>query len=289
MTVSKAGPTREIQRTSVADVEASLTFIVPQETKPYFLSSALTGGAPEVHFQTEQRTVRIHDMRAIVQELSLDEHGFELLHADTAVDDLYDDDAIADVYDQEIEELLKKHMGADRVVVFDRTRRSDAAEGAANPDGQRGPADRVHVDYTVASGPVRAGDAIGQAEVERVLSSGGRIVQVNVWRPITGPVKRSPLALADAKSIGVDELVATDQRFPDRTGEIYQLAYGGDQRWYWASEMQRDEVILIKGWDSLDDGRARFTPHGAFRLPDQDPAAQPRESIEIRTYAIFDA
>ena len=52
--------------------------------------------------------------------------------------------------------------------------------------------------------------------------------------------------------------------------------------------MERDEVILIKGWDSLDDGRARFTPHGAFRLPDQGITGRPRESLEIRAYAIFE-
>ncbi len=52
--------------------------------------------------------------------------------------------------------------------------------------------------------------------------------------------------------------------------------------------MERDEVLLIKGWDSRDDGRARFAPHGAFRLPDQDATLRPRESIEIRAYAIFE-
>ena len=29
--------------------------------------------------------------------------------------------------------------------------------------------------------------------------------------------------------------------------------------------MTVDEVVLIKGWDSLEDGRTRFTPHGAIR------------------------
>ena len=85
----------------------------------------------------------------------------------------------------------------------------------------------------------------------------------------------------------IEELIATDQVFPDRVGEIYQLAHGPDQRWYWAPRMQRDEALLIKGWDSLDDGRARFTPHGAFRLEGQDPNAPPRESIEVRTYLMF--
>ena len=273
---------------AVQPVDAPLTFIVPQDTMPYFLSSASTGGDPEVHFKTEDHTVTINDMRASAENLSIESQGFELRRHETAVADLYDDDAIASVYNPEIEALLKQATGVDRVAIFDHTRRSDSAGGAANPGGQRGPASRVHVDYTVKSGPVRAGDALGYDEVARILGNGGRIAQINVWRPIKGPVRRTPLALADARSIGPDELVATEQVFPDRVGEIYQLAHGDGQRWYWASDMKPDEVILIKGWDSLDDGRAQFTPHGAFALPGQDPEAPPRESIETRTYVVFE-
>lgn len=271
-----------------APVEAPLTFIVPQDSKPYFKSSALTGGEPEVHFRTEERPVAIHDMRPHAQGLSLDREGFELHRVPTAVDDLYDDAAVHGRYEREIVQLLRRLTGADRVAIFDYTRRSDAGTGADNPDGRRGPASRVHVDYTVASGPVRARDALGAEEVARVLGTGGHIVQVNVWRPIRGPVLRAPLALADAASVRPEELVATDQIFPDRVGEIYQLAYGPEQRWYWAPEMERDEVLLIKGWDSRGDGRARFTPHGAFRLPDQEAGAPPRESIEVRTFLAFE-
>ena len=274
--------------TPAHDVRGALTFIVPQETKPRFESAALTGGEPRVHFRTEVRRVDVRDMRRVADRLSLDRHGFLLVRHETAVDDLYDDEAVAGVYDRELEALLAEVTGADRVAVFDHTRRSDGTGGAANPDGFRGPASRVHVDYTVDSGPKRAADALGRAEVDRVLSSGGRIVQVNVWRPIRGPVLRTPIALADAGSVHPDELIATDQVFPDRVGEIYQLAHGAAQRWYWVPRMERDEVLFIKGWDSLDDGRARFTPHGAFQLEDQDPDAPPRESIEVRTYLVFE-
>ena len=272
---------------SGAEVRAPLTFIVPQDSKPCFHSSALTGGLPKVFFETEERMVTIRDMRPLADGLSLDRHGFELHHHETAVDDLYDDAAVEEVYRREIEALLTAATGADRVVVFDHTRRSDRTSGAANPDGLRGPASRVHVDYTIASGPVRAADVLGAEAVARILAAGGRIVQVNVWRPITGPVQRTPLALADASSIETEELVATDQVFPDRVGEIYQVAYGAAQRWYWAPRMARNEVLLIKSWDSLDDGRARFTPHGAFPLSDQSPDAPPRESIETRCYLVF--
>jgi hypothetical protein len=272
-----------------AEVRAPLTFIVPQDSKPYFQSAALTGGDPKVFFETENRMVTIRDMRPLAGSLSLDRQGFELHRHETAVDDLYDDAAIEEVYEPELEALLKDVTGADRVAIFDHTRRSDSTDGAANPDGLRGVANRVHVDYTVASGPVRAADALGAEEVERILAAGGRIVQVNVWRPIVGPVQRTPLALADAESIKTGELVATDQMFPDRVGEIYQLTYGPDQRWYWAPRMTRDEVILIKSWDSLDDGRALFTPHGAFPIPGQSPDTPPRESIETRTYLVFES
>jgi len=273
---------------AAAAIEAPLTFIRRQDEKPVFHSAALTGGAVKLFFEIEDHTVPIGDMRAVADSLSLDREGFELLHRPTAVKDLHDDEAVAQVYYPEIEALLREWLGASRVVVFDATRRSDSEVGAANPDGLRGPAARVHVDYTVTSGPQRAADILGEDEVERLKAAGARIVQINVWRPINGPVERSPLALADASSVAPDDLIATDQVFADRTGEIYHLAHDPGQRWYYAPRMTTDEAILIKGWDSLDDGRARFAPHGAFPLPDTPADARPRESIEIRTLVVIE-
>ncbi len=276
-------------REAAGEVTAELTYIVRQDTKPYFLSSALTGGDPEVFFSTESIPSRIADMRSVASGLCIDVHGFELRTWPTGDIDLHDDDDVEARYEPDLVAMLRTMTGADTVAIFDHTRRSDRVEGANNPAGARRPASRVHVDYTVRSGPQRARDALGELEVDRILGSGGRIVQVNVWRPMTGPVLRAPLALADAASIPASDLVATDQRFPDRVGEIYQLAHGPGHRWYYAPEMTRDEVILIKGWDSLDDGRARFTPHGAFVHPGETPDMPARESIETRTYLVFEA
>ena len=275
------------RRQTSAAVNAALTFITPQDTKPVLESSAVTGGAPRVFFDTERHTVPIHDMRPIAGALSLDREGFELLQQES-VADLDDDEAVEEVYYPEIEGLLRAVTGASRVVIFDATRRSDAGAGAKNRDGLRGPASRVHVDYTAKSGPQRVKDLLGEDEAERLAASGARIIQINVWRPIRGPVQRSPLALADAASVRPADLIATDQVFPDRVGEIYHLAYDPAQRWYYAPEMTRDEVLLIKGWDSLTD-RARFTPHGAFNLPDTPEGAPPRESIEVRTLVVIEA
>jgi hypothetical protein len=276
-----------IDTSNSQDVRAELTFIVPQDSTPYFESAALTGGEAKVFFATEQHEVAIHDMRPAADSLALDQTGFALLKHATKVDDLYDDEAIVNHYNRELQDLLCSATGADQATIFDYTRRSDSSDGAANPDGLRGPASRVHVDYTVKSGPIRARDVLGADRFDSVIDAGGRVIQVNVWRPISGPVQRAPLALADAASIASQELIITEQRFPDRVGEIYNLAFSPTQRWYWAPEMRRDEVMLIKGWDSVDDGRARFTPHGAF-VWQRDADSPPRESIEARAYLVFE-
>jgi hypothetical protein len=285
--VLDTAPTTAVRRTA-GDVEAALTFIRPSATKPVFHSSAITGGAPKVFFDTERHAMLIQDVRPLASELSLDHEGFELRRHRTAALDLYDDATVENVYYPEIEALLRGVTGASRVIIFDATRRSDGGAGASNPDGRRGPATRVHVDYTEKSGPQRLKDLVGEAEALRLLASGARIIQINVWRPIRGPVARSPLALADASSVRPEDLIATDQVFPNRVGEIYHLAYNPSQRWYYAPAMTPDEVILIKGWDSLNDGRARFTPHSAFDLPDTPADAPARESLEVRTLVVIE-
>ena len=286
MTLATAATAAPPGARAFADLRAALTFLKPQEEKPVFHSSALTGGAPEVFFEVEEREVAISDMRRVAGGLSIDREGFELHGHRSGVADFYDDEEVERRYYPETEELLRRRFAAGRAVVFDATRRSDGGAGAANPDGLRGPAWRVHVDYTADSGPQRIRDVLGAAEARRLQDAGARIVQVNVWRPIRGPVRRTPLAVADASSVAPAEIVATDQVFPDRVGEIYQLVHAPTQRWYYAPDMTPDEVLLIKGWDSLDDGRARFTPHGAFALPRADDSAPPRESIELRALVV---
>ena len=273
---------------SVTEIRASLNFIRRQDSKPTFQSSALTGGAPKYFYDTEAHTVTISDMREIAEDLSVDREGFELLRHKTAVEDLYDNDAVEQVYFTEIEALLRRKFGASQVVIFDVTRRLDGGAGAKIPEGLRGPASQLHVDYTTKSGPQRVKDILGEEEAARLTAAGARVIQINVWRPIHGPVERSPLALADASSARQEDLIATDQIFPDRVGEIYNVAHAPSQRWYYAPRMTANEVLLIKGWDSLDDGRARFTPHGAFHAPETRENAPARESIEVRTLVVIE-
>jgi hypothetical protein len=269
------------------NLEANLKFIVPQDTKPIFESSEYTGTVPKIHFETEYKSVLIHDVRDSSMSFTFENNGFQLLKHKSEVINFYDHEEVSKVYEKELKDFLIKYMKADDVIIFDYTRRSDGKFGAKNPDGLRGPADRVHADYTDLSGPQRAKDVLGINNYNNLLKEGGRIVQLNVWRAINGPVKRFPLAFADAQSIPKNDLVETDQIFSNRTGEIYHIVYSKSHRWHWASNMMNDEILLLKGWDSSNNARVKYTPHGAFELPNQLNSDPPRESIEARVFIIF--
>jgi hypothetical protein len=47
------------------------------------------------------------------------------------------------------------------------------------------------------------------------------------------------------------------------------------------------EVLLLKCYDSAEDGRACFTAHTAFDDPTSPPEAAPRESMETRMFRFF--
>ncbi len=123
------------------------------------------------------------------------------------------------------------------------------------------------------------------AEAEERLKH--HYAEINVWRPISGPVQEWPLAVCDARTMVQKDFVPTYRLYPDRTGEIYTITYNPDHRWYYFPLMEQSEVILLKGFDSLDDGRARFTGHTSFKDPTSPPNAAPRESIEVRALLFF--
>jgi hypothetical protein len=122
-------------------------------------------------------------------------------------------------------------------------------------------------------------------EAEELLKH--RYAEINLWRPIRGPLLRSPLALCDAQTLAEENLVASDLRYPDRTGEIYAVTFNPGQRWYYFPKMTADEVVLIRCFDSAQQGAARFSAHGAFDDPQTPADAPPRESIEVRTLVFF--
>ena len=265
-------------------VEAVLNYLADTEEVPVLYASQAGPGLSRYSGNRDERRVAIHDARPLQEALSLDRQGFVLLRAPTAVADLYDDAAIETAYGPEVEALIKAATGAAEVRVFDHTRRSDSSELRAERK-LRDPAGTIHNDYTARSGPRRLRDFLPTEEAEARLRR--RFAIVNLWRPIRGPVVRMPLALCDAGSVAPQDLVASERRAKDRIGEIHQARFSPDHRWYYFPDMDVDEVLLIKTFDSATDGRARFTIHSAFEHPATPPEAPPRESIESRAFVFF--
>lgn len=227
------------------------------------------------------REVLIASGRDAASSFTLDKEGFAFVSGASAVRNFEDDAEVEQVYYPEIRKLVAAATGAAEVEIFDHTLRVTDPQTS-----YRRPASHAHNDYTEESGPNRLSDMIGEERAQAWLKD--RLVQVNVWRPIAEPVRRMPLALLDASSMDARDLVDTriiNQRQNGRVGRIYSVAHRDGHRWFYFPEMTMSEAILIKGYDSLRDGRARFTPHSAFEHPETTADTPPRRSIEVRTFA----
>lgn len=263
-------------------IVAPLNFLLPMVERPYSYNYDPGPGVALRNTENIEHQVTVHDARAVADKLSLDREGFVLLHHKTPAADLYDETIVTSVYYPECERLMREATGAKRVVAFDHIVRNAAKAGTGS--AVKLPAGRVHNDYTAWSAPQRVRDLMGD-EAEELLRH--RFAINNVWRPLAGPLLRSPLALCDAETLEEENLVASDLRYPDRTGEIYGVTYNPRQKWYYFPRMQPDEAILIRCFDSARAGAARFSAHGAFEAPQTPPDAPPRESIEVRTLVFF--
>jgi hypothetical protein len=270
--------TRVSEIAALPYVHAELNYLVPMAERP---RNYTYEGAPPANTAHEAHRVPVHDLRPIAAEVALDREGFALLRHETAVRDFWDDDEVRRTYYPEAEAAIAAATGASRVFIFDHTRRRRVVGATDRTAGlPRQPATRVHVDHTARSGPQRVRDLLGE-EAEALLK--GRVQVINLWRPIRGPVLEAPLALCDARTVAPGDLVPADLIYRDRVGETYAVTYNQRHRWFYVPAMHRDEALLIKCYDSLADGRARFAPHTAFLDPTAPADALPRESIEIRS------
>ena len=272
---------QETRIESLPFVTAELNYLAPTPGKPRTYAFNPPSGEPKSTALPEPHQVPIFDGRLVAKSFSLDREGFELLRHPTVVRNFYDDEEVKRVYYPLAEAFIRATLRADRVVIFDHTVRR-RVEGA--PDirgaGPRQPATRVHVDQTVTSGANRVREHLPD-EADELLK--GRVQVINLWRPIRGPVRDTPLAMCDGQTVAEGDLVASDLIYPNRSGETYSVKYNPNHRWYYIPEMRTDEALLLKCYDSATDGRTRFGPHTAFIDPTTPADAAPRESIELRT------
>jgi hypothetical protein len=275
-------------------VEGSVYYAVPS-TQPLFWHQYVPpSGLPETNIEFVEHFVPIRDARHAKSVFRLDVEGAAIYRRQSVVRDFYDEEELYRVGYPEAAAIAKSVAGAKHAFVFDHNVRRAADAVEPRQTTAQKPVFHIHTDFSADAAPVRARDfAANSTAVEAktvlgaALASGRRFATVNVWRPIVGPVQDTPLALIDASSVNKPDLLAAALLYPERRGEIYYVKFNAAHRWWYLSDMQPDEVWVFKNYDSASDGRARFTPHTAFVDTTREQVA-PRESIEFRTFVVFD-
>ena len=216
--------------------------------------------------------IKVTDLRSSEHQPDFRLDGIEFVKHTTSVEDFECADDWRSKYDEELISLLKAHIRAKEVIVFDHTIRID------DPDAPRRPARNVHIDYNQAGAEQRVVDLVGESQAKEFHEAGYGFV--NVWRPIQYVIKSSPLGFIRPASIQQDDLMDIGLVYPDRFGQIVGVAANQSHEWFFKSDMAPDELVIFNLCDNC--GCPRMA-HSALDLPGDNRAANPRKSIESRT------
>lgn len=332
-TIATSGPLRS------ASTTGHLNYLDGQaESSLYRNSKVLTrrdadgSDAGSVGINRQKQSLEIHNARALAADArkTLQQNGFELLRRPGDIDsiDFLDHQQVVKHYYPQCAEIVREFTGA-RVFAFDHNVRSASGKRSKQriSGGQQvqGPARMVHGDYTLTSAAQRLRDLtqapkandtlrgvvlgegqslIAPDEAARVLAPGGRFAIINLWRNIAKePVLTLPLALCDAQSVQVDDLVVFEIHYQDRVGENYFAKHSPRHQWSYYPEMSSDEALLIKQWDSAGplarsqggnsdandpQSPCTFSFHTAFEDSSTPADAPDRWSIETRCLVLYD-
>ncbi|CAK1362650.1 unnamed protein product [Cercospora beticola] len=258
--------------------------------------------------------VDIKDIRGREKDFTLDSHGFQLVKKEFTEQTFDDEDRIREQYYPEVADLVKRLTGATKVVpgqhVVRRQSWISAFEEEKNlPNDARsvGPSNArwVHCDLTFEGARERV-KKLCPEYADKLHKY--RWATINVWKPFDHPVTRDGLCFADPSSIRDDELRTINLYLPSRRDSAQQdsdkdgadgkhwndvvqswqcapPATRDQHKWYYASEMRPDEVLLLKISDSKK-GVADKSLHTSFTSEyDHGPE---RHSIEVRCRVIWE-
>ena len=280
-------------------------------------------------FDLETHKLNVIDARLLPERgrPTCEKNGFELQTyplGDSSLN-FMDHAQIANVYYDHCATLVSRITGGDAYAFDHNVRSASGKQDGQQIKGGQGvqpPAHLVHGDYTLRSAPERllqlteppsgndtlrnvllTGESLIPPESAQHALTGGRFAIINVWRNIhTKPVATHPLALCDGQTVEPDDLVVFEIHYPDRIGENYFARFSERHAMYFFPHLTRDEVILIKQWDSAgllaqsngksgDRSNARapctFSFHSAFEDPETSPDAPDRWSIEVRCMVLY--
>ncbi|KAI3335797.1 hypothetical protein F4824DRAFT_510675 [Ustulina deusta] len=260
----------------------------------------------------DTHAIEINDLRGRENEFDIHTHAFQLCRWKPSTASL-DSGEIKQILYPEAEELVKTITNATRVHCFshlirqntvedniEALRKLEASRGRGNISDKEGfgkpvPARYAHIDQSGKGARTLLGDNLPD-EAEKLTET--RWGTVNLWRPIQ-TIRRDPLCFCDGRTIGDEDLVPIDTTPPPKgTSSFYESVSKGDgfqtlevrenpkHKWYYLSEMQPDEAVIFKCYDSKNSSKSRCC-HASFRHPQAVDEA-PRESIEMRFFVFYE-
>jgi len=223
----------------------------------------------------------------------LDEYGFVLLEAPTAVRNWADSEHVSETYLPEVEAMIRERLYRGREMIIMQPPRV-MRRGAGTETPQYGTGIHCDHDRTADSYQHNVEAFAGKEAAARLRArmdqdDVDRFVVLDFWRPtMDEPLRHMPLALCDPNSIDPEDMISTALEGIAPNGAATHhigLKHNPGQRWYYYPDMTADEVLVFKLFElrkGEEPQRFRACLHCAVEDPSTPPDAKPRQSCEHR-------
>jgi hypothetical protein len=241
------------------------------------------------NMQFAPHSVPIRDARAIEDRLSLDREGFVAVEHRSAVAGSRDLALLSRDYHAEMALLIKDMTGA-RDVLPQRSGLLLRFGERSSEQGSAKPARFAHLDYTTEWAHRFVSLICAWERVE--LAPYRRFVAYQTWRATSEPPQDNTLALCDGRTVANADTVEFDvaigpEEVPGNTFVSRVCSPSAAHRWFYFSNLTRDEVVIFNAFDSVAPCEINVA-HTAVDDPTAPANAPPRASIEARFFAFFD-
>lgn len=234
----------------------------------------------------------IHDLRGKEKSVDIDTNAFEVLRYDGSIQEEFEKDSeTQQTYFTEVSDILKQHLGASKVIIYNYAFRS---RGVLRPsekhnENHREPALYPHVDIHASAVQGLVEKLLGKEEGERAMQN--RIQIINVWRPLgSNVITQNALTICDYRSVNADKDIhpyTVQGAMLHSAGCLLSRDAQDIHRWYYLSHMRSDEMFVFKMADTKPDV-ARFACHTAF-VNEKEPAPNVEQtSVEVRCLILYD-
>ncbi|KAF2773968.1 hypothetical protein EJ03DRAFT_323319 [Teratosphaeria nubilosa] len=285
----------------VNGVQTRLNYRKPPAT-PESLNTAISLYSQDDAFH-DQREVLVKDVRHELDRFTIESEGFEYLHDVVDIQDWDDAAEVKRVLLKETPELIRKRLGASQVYLTAERIRHSVNDGTKTDTT---PVYAIHGDATRQSGWDLLQTSLAQmdaAERPTNLPPTGRVMLVNVWRPLR-TITRDPLGFLVSSSVKAED--RHEQRFsrPQDTFSVFGRPRGDywldtpswseDHEWVFLRHQRPEEPVMFAQWDSrgCEQGGGKFENkyclyHSCFE-DEECRNDRGRASMELKCLVFFD-